>query len=120
VIVRSSTKPSTRVYVRTNPEGANVKVDGKPVGQASRLITVPAGVKRMRIEVSFDQRTSKEHVVEIEQGRIHRVEFEFTGDVIPSEEFSISFLPVTPGAENAEDKQQPNRLEEAVTEAETQ
>jgi hypothetical protein len=37
-----------------------------------------------------------------------------------SEEFSISFLPVIPGAENAEDKQQPNRLEEAVTEAETQ
>jgi hypothetical protein len=48
VIVRSSTTPTTRVYVRTVPEGANVKVDGKPVGQASRLITVPAGVKRMR------------------------------------------------------------------------
>jgi hypothetical protein len=82
--VTTSPKPTTRLYVRTTPEGADVSVDGKQRGKAPQLFEVPPGVKSMLVEVELAGQGKQKKVVAIEGGRIVRVEFKFEDRVRPS------------------------------------
>ena len=44
--VTTRTEPTTRLYVRTVPPGATVKIDGKSRGNSDRLFEMPAGRTR--------------------------------------------------------------------------
>ena len=75
--VTTSNEATTRLYVRSLPAGAEVRVDGQSRGPAPQLIDVPAGATSMTIEVALPGGESQRRVVEIAAGRITRVEFEF-------------------------------------------
>ncbi len=72
--VETSRTPSTRLYVRTVPPGANIKSDGKSRGKSDHLFKVPPGVRKMTIEVDLDGHYPKQQTVKIRGGRITRVE----------------------------------------------
>ncbi len=75
--VQISKETKTRLYVRTVPAGAEIALDGEHRGTSNRLFVVPPGVRRMTVEVELDGHGKQRRVVEIEGGRIERVEFEF-------------------------------------------
>ncbi len=85
--VKTSAKATTRLYVRTHPPGAKIRLDGQPRPETSpQLFEVPAGVKRMTVEVELEGHGKKNRVVEIVGGRIIRVEFDFAdGRETPAE-----------------------------------
>jgi hypothetical protein len=70
--VATSASPQTRLYVRTVPPGAQVMVDGKPLGASDGLFLVPAGTSR--VSVQFDGQTPQVQQVEIAAGKVTRVE----------------------------------------------
>jgi len=73
--VETSATPTTRLYVRTIPPGAEVRLDGKPAGKSDDLFVVPAGVERMTIDVELDGHyPEQQQDVQIRGGRITRVE----------------------------------------------
>jgi hypothetical protein len=82
--VTSSQTPSTRLYVRTVPPGAEIKLDGKPSGRSDHLFVVPPGVSKMTVVVALDGYESEQKEVEIRGGRITRVVLEL--DALPSSE----------------------------------
>jgi hypothetical protein len=73
-VVKTSEERTTRVYVRTIPTGAAIKVDGQPQGKSDALFTVPPGVEKMTIEVELDGHLPQRQEVQIRGGRITRVE----------------------------------------------
>ncbi len=78
--VTTSEKPTTRLYVRTTPAGAKIRIDGKEKPKTSpQLFDVPAGAKSMTVEVELGGHPGQRKVVVIEGGRITRVEFKFDG-----------------------------------------
>ena len=70
--VVTSAAPQTRLYVRTVPPGAQVTVDGKPLGASDGLFLVPAGTAR--VSVQFDGQEPHLQQVEVAAGQITRVE----------------------------------------------
>jgi hypothetical protein len=70
--VATSAAAQTRLYVRTVPPGAQVTVDGKPLGASDGLFLVPAGTAR--VSVQFDGQEPHLQQVEIAEGQITRVE----------------------------------------------
>jgi len=70
--VVTSAAPQTRLYVRTVPPGAQVMVDGKPLGASDGLFLVPAGTSR--VSVQFDGQEPQVQQVEIAAGKVTRVE----------------------------------------------
>ena len=72
--VETSPTPTTRLYVRTIPPGAEVRLDGKPAGKSDDLFVIPAGVQKMTIEVELDGHFPERQAVQIRGGRITRVE----------------------------------------------
>lgn len=82
--VTSSETPSTRLYVKTVPSGANVKLDGKRSGTSDRLFVVPPGVAKMTVEVALDGFETERREVTIDGGRITRVTFELDALSEPS------------------------------------
>jgi len=75
--VTARAEPTTRLYVRTVPPGAAVKIDGKRSGNSDRLFQMPAGVKTILVEVELDGRDDRKEVI-VRGGRITRVEFDLT------------------------------------------
>ncbi|MHC4177235.1 MAG: heavy metal-binding domain-containing protein [Planctomycetota bacterium] len=76
--VTTAAKTTTRLYVRTDPSGAKIRLDGKEERETSpQMFDVPAGVKSMIVEVELDGHGKKRERVVIEGGRIIRVEFKF-------------------------------------------
>ena len=73
--VTARAEPTTRLYVRTVPPGAAVKIDGKQSGTSDQLFQMPAGAKRVLVEVELDGRDEKKEVI-VRGGRITRVEFD--------------------------------------------
>ena len=67
---------TTRLYVRTLPPGAEIKLDGEHRGFSDRLFRVPPGVRKMTVEVELDGHYPKQQEVEIRGGWITRVELE--------------------------------------------
>jgi hypothetical protein len=71
--VETSPTPQTRLYVKTLPQGAQVTLDGQPLGPSDGLFIVPAGTGK--VSVQFDGAAPQVQQVEIADGRITRVEF---------------------------------------------
>jgi hypothetical protein len=73
--VTTSPTPTTRLFVKTVPQGAQVTLDGTPLGPSDGLFIVPPGTSRVRVE--FENSEPQERVVEIAAGRITRLELDF-------------------------------------------
>lgn len=80
--VEASPTPTTRLYVRTLPPGAQVMLDGKPLGASDGLFLVPAGTAK--VSVQFDGQGPQVRQLEIAEGRITRVEIQrdTAGDLV--------------------------------------
>ena len=74
--VQTETQPTTQLYVKTIPPGADIKLNGERSGTSDRLFKVPAGVKKMTVEVELDRHYPRQQIVEIQGGRITRVVLE--------------------------------------------
>jgi hypothetical protein len=72
--IRLEETGSTRVFVQTVPPGAQVVLDGKPLGQTDILVLVPPGVRKISLELDGYQ--PEVHEVEVPKGWITRVEFQ--------------------------------------------
>lgn len=84
--VTTSAKPTTRLYVRTNPAGAEIHVDGERKGKSPQLIPVPPGAEIMTVEMELEGYEKGKREVVIEGGRIIRMEFRFTKKAQPPAE----------------------------------
>jgi SecD-like export protein/PEGA domain-containing protein len=67
-------KANTWLYVRTSPRGAEVSVDGKPLGKSNDLFVVEPGVRRIIVELDGHGTEGREIV--IKAGEIRRVELD--------------------------------------------
>ena len=85
--VESSPTPTTRLYVRTIPAGAQVTLDGKPLGASDGLFLVPAGTAK--VAVGFDGQEPEVRQVEIAEGRITRVEIQLVAEGFAGDENGI-------------------------------
>lgn len=74
--VTTSPTPTTRLYVKTVPPGAEVTLDGKPLGPSDGLFIVPPGTANVKVE--FAGQEPRVQQVEIAAGRITRLEIDFT------------------------------------------
>lgn len=72
--IRLEETGSTRIFVQTVPPGAQVVLDGKPLGQTDILVLVPPGVRKITLEL--DGYHTEVHEVEVPEGWITRVEFQ--------------------------------------------
>lgn len=72
--VKKLGKANTWLYVRTNPRGADVLVDGKRLGKSNGLFVVEPGVRRITIEL--DDHGSEGRKIVIKAGEIRRVELD--------------------------------------------
>lgn len=72
--IRLEETGSTRIFVQTVPPGAQVVLDGKPLGQTDILVLVPPGVRKISLELDGYQ--PEVHEVEVPKGWITRVEFQ--------------------------------------------
>lgn len=70
--VETATAATTRLYVKTLPPGAEVTLDGTPLGASDGLFLVPAGIGK--VSVQFEGGEPQVRQVEIIEGRITRVE----------------------------------------------
>ncbi|MBN2021157.1 MAG: PEGA domain-containing protein [Pirellulales bacterium] len=69
--VESTETPASRIYVRTVPQGAQIVVDGQKLGASDGLFLVPAGVRKLTIEMDgYDPQTRR---VDVRDGWITRV-----------------------------------------------
>jgi|LakMenEpi03Aug12_release.lakeMendotaPanAssembly.Ray.scaffolds.fasta_scaffold162451_2 hypothetical protein len=75
--VETATKATTRLYVKTLPPGAQVTLDGKPLGASDGLFLVPAGTGK--VSVQFDGAEPQVQQVDFVEGRITRVEVSLAG-----------------------------------------
>jgi len=69
--VKTGETPSTRLYIRTVPPGAEIAVDGKPLGRSDELLIVPPGVRSVTVEL--DGYTPAVRQVEVRSGWIERL-----------------------------------------------
>lgn len=76
--VQTATKGTTRLYVKTLPPGAEVTLDGKPLGASDGLFLVPVGTGK--VSVQFDGAEPEVRQVDFVEGRITRVEVSLAGD----------------------------------------
>lgn len=72
--VQASGTATTRLQVKTIPPGAQVTLDGKPLGPSDGLLLVPAGTAK--VSVQFDGQAPQVQQVEIAVGQITRVEIQ--------------------------------------------
>ncbi|MGB8853512.1 MAG: PEGA domain-containing protein [Pirellulales bacterium] len=85
--VESLPTPTTRLYVRTIPAGAQVTLDGKPLGASDGLFLVPAGTAK--VAVGFDGQEPEVRQVEIAEGRITRIEIQLGAEGVVGGENGI-------------------------------
>lgn len=76
---------TTRLYIRTVPPGASIKINGKSAGTTDRLLEfqAPAGTRKVLIEVELDDRTDRKEII-IRGGEINRVEFDLSKPATPA------------------------------------
>ncbi len=73
--VSTREKSTTRLYIRTVPPGADIKIDGESRGSSDRLFQIPSDVKKVLVEVELDGSGGRKEVI-IRGGEITRVEFD--------------------------------------------
>ncbi len=81
--VTTSAKPTTRLYVRTDPEGAEIRLSDGQTGTSPQLFQVLPGVSRITVEMELGGHKAEKRIVGIYGGRIIRVEFDFTQGTQP-------------------------------------
>jgi hypothetical protein len=74
VQLETSPTRTTRLFVRTAPDGAAVTVDGQPIGKSDGLFVIVPGVHRITIEL--DGYALKTHDIQVHEGRITRLEID--------------------------------------------
>jgi uncharacterized protein (TIGR03067 family) len=74
--VQTRETPTTRLFVQTSPPGAAIKLDGKAEGTAPKVFLVPPDANKMVVEVELDGHASQRREVEIQGGRVTRIEFQ--------------------------------------------
>lgn len=74
--VKTGETPSTRLYIRTVPQGAEIAVDGKSLGRSDELFLVPPGVRNVTVELEGYTRAVRQ--VEVRDGWIERVTVRLT------------------------------------------
>lgn len=72
--VETAATPSTRLYIRTLPPDAQVRLDEKLLGKSDGLFVVPPGVRRITIEL--DGHYPQQRQIEIRSGQVTRLELE--------------------------------------------
>jgi hypothetical protein len=77
--LETSAERTTRLYVRTLPPGAEIILDGQPLGHSDGLFVVPPGVRRVIIDM--DDYRREERQVEVPEGEIVRVVVELEKQV---------------------------------------
>jgi len=92
--VTTSPTPPTRLYVKTVPPGAQVTLDGAPLGPSDGLFIVPPGLSSVKVE--FGGREPRVQQVEIAAGRITRLELKFAKE--PAGVPAASIPPASPSA----------------------
>jgi hypothetical protein len=82
--VRTSDVAKTRLYVKTVPRGASIRINDIDQGKSNQLITIPEnlipqGEKsiELTVNVMLGDHCEKSEQVKITRGRIQRVEFRF-------------------------------------------
>jgi len=70
--LQTAEKPDTLLYVRTTPSGAEIRLEGKPLGKSDDLFPVKAG--RYKIVVDLEGHQPKEQNIIVRDGRITRIE----------------------------------------------
>ncbi len=88
--VETSKTPETFLYVRTSPSGAEILVDGKPLGTSPGLFKVPPGVCRIVVELDGYQPGDQE--VTIKPGHVQRLVLRLTRQ--PAVQGEVSSDPV--------------------------
>ncbi len=77
--VAKSPTTTTHLYVRTDPSGAKVLLDGKQLGTSPDVFPVEPGVRRIVIELEGYERGDKE--ITVRAGRVTRLEVNLTSRV---------------------------------------
>src|SRR3990172_5569308 len=70
--VQTSDTPETLLYVRSSPTGAEVLLDGKPLGTTDGLFPVKPG--ECKIVVDLEGHQPEEQTITLRDGRITRIE----------------------------------------------
>ncbi|NQT38439.1 MAG: PEGA domain-containing protein [Planctomycetes bacterium] len=90
VLAQTADKAPTELYVRTDPAGATITVDGKQQGTSPKLFEVEPGDHTVVVKVPGHQPKTKE--VAVRDGRIKRVVLRFPEE--PDDPKGTSFGPV--------------------------
>ncbi len=72
--VKTEKTPQTLLYVRTTPSGAEIRLNGKPLGTSNNLFPVEPGDYKIVIDLEGHQ--PNEQKITIREGRITRIELE--------------------------------------------
>ncbi|HYW80034.1 MAG TPA: PEGA domain-containing protein, partial [Thermoguttaceae bacterium] len=72
--IKTGENPDSLLYIRTTPAGAQILLDGKPLGTSDGLFPVKPGAYKIVVDLEGHQ--PKEHNITIRDGRITRVELE--------------------------------------------
>ncbi len=72
-LAQTAEEVPTELYVRTTPDGATVRLNGKPVGTSGHLFPVKPGP--YKIIVDLEGYEPKQQQITIRDGRIKRIEF---------------------------------------------
>lgn len=75
--VKSQSDPQTLLFVKTNPKGAEVRLEGKVLGKSDGLFVVEPGTYKIVIDLSGNE--PREQEITIREGRIARIEMTFDG-----------------------------------------
>ncbi len=75
--VKSQSDPQTLLFVKTNPKGAEVRLEGKVLGKSNGLFVVEPGAYKIVIDLSGKE--PREQNITIREGRIARIEMTFDG-----------------------------------------
>lgn len=95
--------PSTRLFVRTVPDGAEIFLDGEPLGKSDGLFLVSPGVRKVTIELDGYSHQGRE--LTIESQRITRVELDLRKErsKTPSKPDTVENSKPSPTAKPASD-----------------
>ncbi|MEE8450261.1 MAG: PEGA domain-containing protein, partial [Thermoguttaceae bacterium] len=72
--LQTSEKPDSLLYIRTTPAGAQILLDGKPLGTSDGLFPIKPGTYKIIVDLQGHE--PKEQNITIRDGRITRVELQ--------------------------------------------
>ncbi|HLA83771.1 MAG TPA: PEGA domain-containing protein [Thermoguttaceae bacterium] len=72
--LRTQEKPQTLLLVKTTPAGAEIRLDGRPVGASGELLPVEPGTYRLVVDMAGHKPYRQQ--ITIEDGRVTRIELD--------------------------------------------